>query len=242
MGKFKRPNMPEGDSNESNGNRKDSFFVKPKITGENKSRVVMQKNKSEGTNSTNRKQFFEDSQEETSKRPFDKKQWRLKKYSNKYKVDKWKETRKKEILNQYHKVAKKIDNKGLDIQKIYERYDKEDSDLDEMNPVNSFTVKTSQPETAPHDEGISEKPKSPKKLGKTSRKTKLQEIEEEKERRRQEYLKKQAEREEALKLMRKKKAERYRRLNKRTKKGQPIMKDRMEMLYEQVQRVCQETE
>jgi hypothetical protein len=61
---------------------------------------------------------------------------------------------------------------------------------------------------------------------------------EEKQRRHEQIEQQKAEREEALKQYRIKKAERFKRLSKKTKKGQPVMKDRLELLLEKVQKQC----
>ena len=47
-----------------------------------------------------------------------------------------------------------------------------------------------------------------------------------------------AEREEALRQYRANKAETFKRLSKKTKKGQPVMKDRLEMLLQKIQKQC----
>lgn len=210
----------------------------PKSNGSTNSTEETKFSEGEKLENTKKHHINNDSEADKVKIPFDKKKYRLKKYSNKYKVEKWQSMREKKILTQYQKITKKPDNKGLDVQKIYERYENENSDLDESNPVDLLEHKR----TILNGNYV-QNPKennAPRKQAPLSIKEKQQEIEKEKEKKKQEFLKKKAEKEEALKLSRKMKAERYKKLNKRTKKGQPIMKDRMEMIFEQVQKMCQE--
>ncbi|XP_045466593.1 thyroid transcription factor 1-associated protein 26 homolog [Harmonia axyridis] len=237
MGKFKGKNSLEDGRNKKSISsdpkaavNKDAFFIQPKSTKE-KPFEKRQFRKNDD--------HMEEMKEEKTKKPFDKKQWRVKKYSHKYKVEKWQEMRKKKIINQYNKFTKKEDEKGMDVMKIYEKYDDDNSDSEDKNVVdNDNKTETSNKTVDIQNEGIGTQIKSPMKHDK-SRYNKILEDKNEKIKKREEILKKKAEKEEALKLARKKKAEKYKRLSKRTKKGQPIMKDRMEMLYEQVQKICQ---
>lgn len=48
-------------------------------------------------------------------------------------------------------------------------------------------------------------------------------------------LREKTEREEALKSYKEKKMQMYKKLSKKTKKGQPVMKDRLEMLLDKIQ-------
>nr|KAF7408870.1 hypothetical protein H0235_013722 [Vespula pensylvanica] len=55
------------------------------------------------------------------------------------------------------------------------------------------------------------------------------------ERKKEETLRVKAEREEALRKYKEKKMQAYKKLSKRTKKGQPVMKDRIELLLQKIQ-------
>ncbi|XP_017877307.1 thyroid transcription factor 1-associated protein 26 homolog, partial [Ceratina calcarata] len=57
----------------------------------------------------------------------------------------------------------------------------------------------------------------------------------EKRKAKEQILKAKAEKEEALKKYKEKRLRTYKTLSKKTKKGQPVMKDRMEMLLEKIQ-------
>lgn len=58
---------------------------------------------------------------------------------------------------------------------------------------------------------------------------------EEKQHQKTGILKKINERKDALKKYKETKAEKYKKLSKKTKKGQPVMKDRLEMLLQKIQ-------
>lgn len=58
----------------------------------------------------------------------------------------------------------------------------------------------------------------------------------EKQRKREEFLKVKQEREEALKKYKEKKIQNYKKLSQKTQKGQPVMKGRMELLLEKIQK------
>jgi len=60
---------------------------------------------------------------------------------------------------------------------------------------------------------------------------------EEKKNRLENAIRVKAEREEALKKYREKKLQNYKVLSKKTKKGQPVMKGRIEMLLEKIQQI-----
>ncbi|XP_017892998.1 uncharacterized protein LOC108632752 [Ceratina calcarata] len=52
----------------------------------------------------------------TNKKPFDKKKYRLQKYSNKYKINQWEERRKKAILRGFYKELDKDQQQNLKTQ------------------------------------------------------------------------------------------------------------------------------
>lgn len=164
------------------------------------------------------------------KKPFDKKTYRLKKYSKKYKIDQWEQKRKRAVLNEYYKQIKN-DNTEYDVQKIYEQYDEE-----EKEQGSSSIQEENDNENNPNEDLSKDKPQrmSRKKVFMKSHEE-FQRVREENARRMEEIEKKKAERAEIIKQQKLKRLERNRLLNQRTRKGQPIMKHRMEMLLEQIQ-------
>ncbi|KAG8221876.1 hypothetical protein J437_LFUL003252 [Ladona fulva] len=147
--------------------------------------------------------------EPQSKKPFDKKRWREKKYSKKFKVQQWEEKRKKAVIRQYIKELKKskVENAAAGVSTI--------------NPS---------PE---ENRGKNEK-LSAYKLAQLE----YERTQEAKRKKKEEYERRKAEREEALNNYKKRKIERYKKLSKKTKKGQPVMKDRIELLLEKIQSEC----
>uniref|UniRef100_A0A1B6CCI9 Uncharacterized protein n=1 Tax=Clastoptera arizonana TaxID=38151 RepID=A0A1B6CCI9_9HEMI len=131
-----------------------------------------------------------------NKKPFNKKEWRKKKYSNQYKVKKWEERRQKAVVRSYFKEIIK-------------------------DKSNSKTITNVQPQK--------------KMSAYQAAKCEFNKINEEKKKRFAEISKKKEEIKEALKEYRKKKCEKFKKLSKKNKRGQPVMKDRIQMLYEKVQ-------
>ncbi|XP_046395653.1 thyroid transcription factor 1-associated protein 26 [Ischnura elegans] len=148
----------------------------------------------------------------TTKKPFDKKKWRERQYSKKFKVQQWEERRRKGIIREYIKELK--------------RSKAEASSLPLPTRVNQRTAD-------PAGESSKKFP-SAYQLAKQEYDKKQTE----KQQRREEAVRRKAEKEEALEKYRKKKMERYKKLSKKTKKGQPVMKDRLEMLLEKIQADC----
>lgn len=146
------------------------------------------------------------------KKPFDKKQWRLRKYSKKHKLEEWENNRKKVIGRRYNRELKK--QPTFDVQKIYEEAEKEE---------NEETQVTSE------DDG---------KKKRMSYKERIEKMQEDKERAREEAIKRREEKKAKIEEYKRKKDEKNRILSKRTKKGQPIMKGRLELLLQQIQESC----
>lgn len=168
--------------------------------------------------------------EKKQKKPFDKRKYRLQKYSKKYKLEQWEDKRKKTVLREYYKELKhESPSTGFDVRKIYEENENND-DSEARNPESS-------PEITQEDKGEKDKTIPEKFKRKPFKRAHLefQRIKEEKQKRREEMLKLKAEKEEARKAHKKKKIENYKRLSRKTKKGQPIMKDRIELLLEKIQ-------
>lgn len=198
-----------------------SFFITPadkqKVKGNNEYKSknkLLKKSEKEGT---------------SKKKPFDKKKYRLKKYSKKYKIDQWEQKRKRTVLNEYYKQIKD-DKTTSDVQKIYEQYDSEENE-------GSSSVQEKNDNENNLNEDLSMKKRrgtNRKKVFKKSHEE-FQQVREENARRKEEIEKKEAERAEIIKQQKLKRFERNKLLNKKTRKGQPIMKHRMEMLLEQIQ-------
>lgn len=256
MGRFNKVSPSKGFNNAKNqsdrsGSTDESFFVSRKnpTKTETKFKTISPTrtnlNNQEGfkiTNkSTNKPMKHKDGK--IGKKPFDKKTWRLQKYSKKYKLEQWEEKRKKAILRGYYKEIKD-DKPKIDVQKIYEQYDSdnEEDESGEHNFVRNPNLKKRS--AAAEDDEINEEQnemnpvqKGQKNKNKAFNKAKLEfeRLKGEKAAEKEERLRQKQEREEALKLYKKKKNEKYKKLNKKTKRGQPIMKDRIEMLLEKIQ-------
>ncbi|KAK9880588.1 hypothetical protein WA026_011828 [Henosepilachna vigintioctopunctata] len=149
------------------------------------------------------------------KKPFDKKKWRHKKYSIDFKMKKWEESRKKKMLYKYRKDVKNKDQ-GFDVQKIYEEHEQDIAEDD--------TSDNQEPESSRKNETYSNDPENNiknRKLGDKFQRTGGTN-EEKGNLGRGEFDKKQSRTEIPKKKFRK------------TKKGQPVMKDRLESLFERI--------
>lgn len=161
-----------------------------------------------------------------SKKPFDKKLFRLKKYSKKYKLDQWEEKRKKTLLREYHKSLKDENEPKLDVAKIYEEEEEEETANTQLHENNEDKLET---------EG-----KSKKKKPFLKPHERFQKMKEEKEKKKEEMMQKKAERDKAIKKAKKERFERNKKLSQKTRKGQPIMRYRMEMLLEKIEQSLKE--
>jgi len=179
------------------------------------------------------------------KKQFDKKKWRLQKYSKKYKLQQWEEKRKKTVLNEYYQQIKD-DEPQVDVKKIYEKYGEEDEsdegrlgNREENENENNLNNDLSNPQTITDFDSSNTQPTTSRGRKKKAFKNahlEYQRIQDEKKQKKEEFLKKKAERDQAIQEYKQKKLEKYKKLSKKTKKGQPIMKYRMEMLLEQIQK------
>ncbi|KAF5296582.1 hypothetical protein FQR65_LT10235 [Abscondita terminalis] len=165
-----------------------------------------------------------------SKKPFDKKKWRMKKYSKKYKLEQWENKRKKGVLQEYYKQIKD-DEPKFNVQKIYEQYEEEDENENNLNK----DTQESRDRNRIVEKTVSGTEKNKGKPFKKAHEE-FQRIKEENNKRKEEIAKEKADRAEAKKRYKAQKLEKFKKLNKKTKKGQPIMKYRMEMLLEQIQK------
>lgn len=158
---------------------------------------------------------------------FDKKTWRLQKYSKKYKLDQWEEKRKKAVLKEYYQQTKNEKPK-IDINKIYEQYDSDNEEKPKPRKNYVQHPDYKQPEENEYEQKA-------KKSTKRKVQLELERIKQEKQDKKEELLKQKQEREDALKLYKQKKYEKQKQLNKKTKRGQPVMKGRIEMLLDRIQ-------
>lgn len=220
--------------NEETNSHFDSFFVK---TASN----------SKPSSSSNAPYTTPNESTSNIKKPFDKKKWRLQKYSKKYKLEQWEDNRKKAVLREYYKEMKEGEAK-FDVQKIYQQYEEEEEnsqpnssrttkeETENENNLNT-SIRQGQEESAEKNRSI-QRTNSKSVKGKAYKKAHLeyQRLQEEKKKRKEELARKKAERDEALRIYKEKKTEKFKTLSRKTKKGQPIMKNRMEMLLEQIQK------
>ncbi|KYN03974.1 PREDICTED: thyroid transcription factor 1-associated protein 26 homolog [Cyphomyrmex costatus] len=141
------------------------------------------------------------------KKTFDKKKYRLQKYSNKYKINRWEEKRKEFVLREYYKELKK----------------------DQQNSIgtSSNLSNTSKNETN----------KSRKGYAFFKAKQQYRQKQEEKKNMLGNTIRIRIEREEALKKYKEKKLQNFKVLSKKTKRGQPVMKGRIEMVLEKIQQM-----
>ncbi|XP_060825154.1 thyroid transcription factor 1-associated protein 26 homolog [Bombus pascuorum] len=139
------------------------------------------------------------------KKPFDKKKYRLQKYSNKYKVTQWEQRRKKAVLRGFYKQI----------------------DKDQQQNLRIFASK------ANDQNGHENQPRRLSAFHKA--KQEFLDKKNEKRERVEEASRVKAEREEALKRYKEKKMQTYKQLSRKTKKGQPVMKARLEMLLEKIE-------
>ncbi|CAH0551705.1 unnamed protein product [Brassicogethes aeneus] len=217
-------------------------FLKPSTNGSNDFFVKPFSAKNEISKQSEKPDKKVNTESQKERRPFDKKAWRLKKYSKKYKLDQWEDKRKKAVLRGYYRNLKD-DEPKLDVKKIYEENPSEDEDdagrTNEENENNLNKSIDDEKELPISEPEVFEEPaiNAKQKKNKAFKKAHMefQRLKEEKLKKKEEVMKVKAEKEKAIEEYKKKKNEKFKRLNKKTKRGQPIMKDRIEMLLERIQ-------
>ena len=145
------------------------------------------------------------------KKPFNKKIWRDKKYNHGHKVEQWREKHKVAVKMRYKRMLKKEQKKNPD-----------------FKPEN----------TAKPINNIYNVPKHKTAFSKARQQFNEKELK--KEKKKEEFLRKQSEKEEAIKKYKEKKAARLKVLNSKTRRGQPVMAGRMELLLAKIQEQCQD--
>ncbi|XP_066590968.1 thyroid transcription factor 1-associated protein 26 homolog [Prorops nasuta] len=140
----------------------------------------------------------------------DKKAYRLKKYSNRFKVEQWKEKRKKAAIKELANDMQKSQPGSL--------------------PPSTVNLKSSKDRTR--------QPEGKQKYNAFFKaKQEFIRKKEEKRKKKEEALLNKTKKDEALKKYKEKKIQAFKKLSKKTKKGQPVMKDRLQMLYEKIQQM-----
>merc|ERR1739842_238570 len=158
-----------------------------------------------------------------SKKPFDKVAWRRKKYSHGHKVDQWREKQKMSMARTYHKMLKKDEKKSLYMKGGGQ------SGNPNLQPIGEKKSLVDKKEIfAKHKSGFSKA------------KRKYEEKIIAKQKRKEEFSKRQEEKEEAIRKYKEKKALKMKALTAKTKRGQPVMAGRMELLLEQIQQQCRD--
>merc|ERR1712058_32123 len=142
-------------------------------------------------------------------KPFNKKVWRDKKYGHSHKVDQWKEN---------HKFAAKM--------KLKRVMKKELKNNPNFVPVQQKKFSNSNDDNKSRSNSLSKaKDQFNKKMN-------------QKQLKKEEFLKNQKEKEGAMKKYKEKKAARLKVLNAKTKRGQPKMGGRIELLLAQIEEQC----
>lgn len=156
---------------------------------------------------------------ENGKKPFDKKAYRLKKYSKKYKLEQWEEQRKKRLLQEYQKNVKNDPMVGTYKPKSF------DEDATDSTHVGRFVK---------HPDVLEKELAKTKKHSFAKAKEQFNKVKEEKLHKQQEKEKSREEKMQKLQEYKKKKQDRFKKLSKKNKKGQPVMSGRMELLLEKI--------
>jgi len=157
------------------------------------------------------------------KKPFDKAAWRQKKYSHGHKVEQWRDKQKMSMARNYHKMIKKDEKKAA----YMKGGKKENPNLEPIGEKKSLVDKK---------EDLNVKPKS----GFNRAKKKYEEKIVIKQNKQEEFLQRQKDKEEAIKKYKEKKALKMKALTAKTKRGQPVMAGRIELLLEQIQQQCKD--
>ncbi|XP_043487336.1 thyroid transcription factor 1-associated protein 26 homolog [Polistes fuscatus] len=141
------------------------------------------------------------------------KKYKMEKYSNKNKVDKWQFRTTlailRDIYKQYH-----MDEYGQ-----LHKYDQQNK-YGQQNK-SEFKIEMSEPKKSLNFFDIARSAYLQKKA--------------DKKRKKEEMLRIKTEKEEALRKYKEKKMQKYKKLSKKTKKGQPVMKERIELLLQKIQ-------
>lgn len=208
--------------------KRDSFFLPNKNKKEEKVPKQVYKNKRQEEFNKNRDVKKEEKTSE-GKKPFDKKTYRLKKYSKKYKLEQWEEQRKKKLLRNYYKDIQNDPDTGSYKPISFD----EDAGGTDQPDVGRYVR---HPDLIEKEEDKVETSTKNKKDHFQKAKEQYNKIKQEKLEKKQEMEKVKEERRQKLQEYKKKKQERFKKLSKKTKKGQPVMTGRLELLLEKIQK------
>ena len=148
--------------------------------------------------------------DKSEKRPFNKKAWRDKKYGHSHKVDEWKKEHRFAAKMKYKRMLKKEQKN---------------------NPNFVPTIK----DNNASDHNIKA---DSRKTAFSKAKEKFNEKVAQKQQKQEEFLRRQEEKNEAVKKYKEKKAARLKVLNAKTKRGQPKMGGRIELLLAKIEEQC----
>ncbi|XP_048484085.1 thyroid transcription factor 1-associated protein 26 [Plutella xylostella] len=222
--------------------KRDSFFLSNKKKADKANKGTFKKNKVEGTQENYKKEKRQDNfnknrpgleqnGEEKVKKPFDKKTYRLKKYSKKYKLDQWEEQRKKKLLHNYYKEIQNDPASGS-----YKPINFDEDQVD-SNEVGKFVRHPDAINKVSSAENVATNGTKPVKKDPYSKaKEQFEKIKQQKIDKQKEIEKAKEEKKQKMHEYKKKKQERFKKLSKKTKKGQPVMTGRMELLLEKIQK------
>lgn len=171
------------------------------------------------------------SKQSKEKKVFDKKAYRLKKYSKKYKLEQWEEQRKKRLLREYHKDIKNDPTVGIYKAKTFDE-DAPDGAQEAGKYVRHPDLIEKEYLFEKEDSVISTKTKRYPYL---KAKEHFNKVKQEKLEKQQEMQRIKEQKQQKLDEYKKKKNERFKKLSKKTKKGQPVMTGRLELLLEKIQ-------
>jgi len=156
-----------------------------------------------------------------TKKPFNKAEWRAKKYGHGHKVDQWRDKHKMSMARSYHKMLKKEEKKALHLKGGTSK----NPNLEPIGDKRSFGT-----DMKAHTS----------KSGFSRAKNKFEEKIAQREKKKEEFIQRQKEKEEAIKKYKEKKAMKMKVLKAKTKRGQPVMAGRMELLLAQIEKSCNE--
>jgi len=157
---------------------------------------------------------------------FNKKKWRETQFSHKHKVSEWESKRKLAVTRKYNKMMKKDDNTNhFKIQEIYSKEGDTETNADPSSSVDGTDT-------------VPDKSFQPRERLSQFQRAKLnyEKVQQDKEQKRMEKAQRLKEREEAIKKSKQLRMERIKKLTQKTKKGQPVMKGRIEILLEKIQK------
>ena len=146
------------------------------------------------------------------RKPFNKKIWRDKKYNHGHKVEQWREKHKVAVKMRYKRMLKKEQKKNPD-----------------FKPENTGK---------PNHKNISNISQHKSAFSKARQQFNEKELN--KKKKQEEFSRKQSEKEEAIKKYKEKKTAKLKVLNSKTRRGQPVMAGRMELLLAKIQEQCQD--